>query len=67
MEFDWSSEVVARMHAVGVTGKSLAQEAGITHQYLSMVLHGKKGSEKTHQRICAALSRIENSKRGKSV
>lgn len=59
MQLDWTAEVAARMHMAGVTGLALAKEAGITNSYLSAVLHKKKGTAETRQRIkcSSALTR----------
>lgn len=59
MQLDWTAEVAARMHMAGVTGLALAKEAGITNSYLSAVLHKKKGTAETRQRIICALERLE--------
>lgn len=59
MIFDWTAEVVGRMHTAKVTGLALAKEAGITNSYLSAVLHKKKGDEHTRQKIIHALERLE--------
>lgn len=59
MLFDWTADVVGRMHAAEVTGLELAKEAGVSNSYLSAVLHGKKGDNRTRQRIIAALERLE--------
>lgn len=56
---DWTAEVVGRMHKAGVTGKQLAEKAGITNAYLSTVLNGHKGNEDTQRRIFAALQELE--------
>ena len=59
MQLDWTAEVAGRMHMAGVTGLALAKEAGITNSYLSAVLHKKKGTAETRQRIICALERLE--------
>lgn len=59
MTLDWTAEVVGRMHMAAITGKQLADEAGLTNSYLSAVLHNKKGNEQTRRRINDALERIE--------
>ncbi len=63
LNWDWTAEVVGRMHAAAITGKQLASEAGITNTYLSAVLHNKKGNAGTQQNIIAALERIEDRQR----
>lgn len=62
LTLDWAATVVGRMHAVGVTGIELAEEAGLSNTYLSAVLHAKKGNEKTRERIVCALERLEEEK-----
>lgn len=59
MNFDWTAEVVGRMHMAAITGKQLADEAVLTNSYLSAVLHNKKGNATTQQRIIDALERLE--------
>lgn len=59
LNFDWAAEVVGRMHMAAITGKQLADEAGVTNSYLSAVLHGKKGSASTRRRVIDALERLE--------
>ena len=59
MNFDWTAEVVGRMHMAAITGKQLADDAGLTNSYLSAVLHNKKGNATTQQRIIDALERLE--------
>lgn len=59
MNWDWTAEVVGRMHVAAITGKQLASEAGISNTYLSTVLRNKKGNDTTRQRIVAALERLE--------
>ena len=59
MTLDWTAEVVGRMHMAAITGKQLADEAGLTNSYLSAVLHNKKGNATTQQRIIDALERLE--------
>ncbi|MBQ3552908.1 MAG: hypothetical protein IJA35_07190 [Clostridia bacterium] len=66
MAQDWTTEVVARMHAAGITGKQLAIACGITNSYLSAVLHGKKGQGTlTQQKIRNALEKCERERSDK--
>lgn len=53
---NWIADVVGRMHVAGITGQQLAKECGYNSAYLSMVLNGNKGVEKTRRRICESLS-----------
>lgn len=59
MEKSWTADVVGRMHEARITGLQLAEECGYTNSYVSAVLHGKKGDEKTKQTILDGLERLE--------
>lgn len=52
-------EAVGRMHVARITGQMLAKESGYNASYVSEVLNGKRGTEKTLQNIFDALSRLE--------
>ena len=57
------------LRAVGgvLTGLQLAEECGYTNSYVSAVLHGKKGDEKTKQTILDGLERLEKKRREEAV
>ena len=55
-------DVVGRMHVGRITGQMLAKECGYNPSYVSEVLNGKRGTEKTIQNILDALSRLEAQK-----
>lgn len=48
-----------RMFVNRITGQALAKESGYNPSYVSEVLHGKRGTEETIQRLLDALSRLE--------
>ena len=52
-------QAVDRMHVARITGQQLAKESGYNASYVSEVLNGKRGTEKTIQNILDALSRLE--------
>jgi len=52
-------EAVGRMHVARITGQMLAKESGYNASYVSEVMIGKRGTEKTIQNILDALSRLE--------
>lgn len=52
-------EAVGRMHVARITGQMLAKESGYNASYVSEVMNGKRGTEKTIQNILDALSRLE--------
>lgn len=52
-------EIVGRMHVARITGQMLAEESGYNASYVSEVLNGKRGTDKTIQRLLDALTRLE--------
>lgn len=52
-------EAVGRMHVARITGQMLAKESGYNASYVSEVMNGKRGTEKTIQNILDALFRLE--------
>ena len=57
-------DIVARMHVARITGQMLAAESGYNASYVSEVLNGKKGTEKTVDKLLEALSRLEQKRAG---
>ena len=60
MPNDWIAEAVGRMHVARITGQMLAKESGYSAAYISTVLNGKRGTEKTKRNILDALDRLEH-------
>lgn len=58
MPLEWTAEVVARLHLAKITKKQLAEEAGYTPEYISMVLNGHRDTENAKATILAALNRL---------
>lgn len=58
MPLEWTAEVVARLHLAKITKKQLAEEAGYTPEYISMVLNGHRDTENAKATILAALDRL---------
>ena len=56
---NWGTRIKVRMAAIGLTGRALAAEAGITETYLSGILSGKRGYECSRERVEEALLRLE--------
>lgn len=42
MAEQWTADIVAKLHLYGITRRELADELGVTAQYVTMVLNGKK-------------------------
>ena len=60
-------QAVGRMHVARITGQQLAKESGYNASYVSEVLNGKRGTEKTIQNILDALSRLEMQRRAEQT
>lgn len=60
MPLEWTAEVVGRMHLAKITVKRLAEEAGYTPEYVSMVLNGHRDTEAAKAALFAALDRLTN-------
>lgn len=58
MPQEWTAELVARMHLAKVTKKQLAEEAGYTPEYVSMVLNGHRDTENAKITLLAAADRL---------
>ena len=61
---DWGTRIKVRMAALGLTGRALAAEIGITESYLSGILADKRGDETNRITIEAALARLEEANGG---
>lgn len=61
----WTADIVGRLHRVNMTQVEFAYRCGITPEYLSMVLNGKKhftteySKQCTRRRLEQALELIE--------
>lgn len=64
-------EIVGELHMKKITQNEIANEVGVTCQYISMALSGKKHSATIEQRIRDAIARIDarrnNTGTGESV
>ena len=64
---EWVINVAARQKAARITGRAIAEKAGISRTYLSLVLSGKRNSESARLKILAALEELEKEKTDESV
>ena len=59
----WIGDFVGKMHRNKVTITQIAQEMGLTREYLSMILNGRREPHGIDKRLNAALdSIIENNR-----
>ena len=54
----WTGDFVGRMHRHRVTITQLAQEMGVTREYLSMILNGHREPSGIEQRMNNALDNL---------
>lgn len=54
----WTGIIVGLLHTYKIKKAELAQEMGVTAQYLSMVLNGKKNPKGIRERMEAAIRTI---------
>ena len=58
MPAQWTAELVGEMHLNGVSKKQLAEQLGVTPEYVSMVLNGHREPDRAAQRFKEALVKI---------
>ena len=64
MEKEWTGRIVGLLHMHRITQAELASELGITAQYVSMVLNGKKTSKGIDERMERAIYAIVDRRNG---
>lgn len=62
MPAQWTAEVIGKMHLNGITAKRLAEEVGMTPEYLSMILNGHREPKGAEESLNAALNRLTSDK-----
>lgn len=58
MPAQWTGELIGQMHIERVSKKALANELGVTPEYVSMVLNGHKSPEGAEERFFEAFKQI---------
>ena len=64
MSTEWTGRIVGLLHMHRITQTELAAELGVTAQYVSMVLNGKKSSKGIDERMEAAIQAINERRQG---
>lgn len=54
----WTGRLVGRMHNERITYEEVANELGVTRNYVSMVLNGKRKPPNAKERLQAAVDNI---------
>lgn len=58
MPAKWTGEIVALLHVNEISQKELAQQLGLTRQYVSLVLSGTKDPSGMEARMRSAIGEI---------
>ncbi len=59
---NWIAKAVGLMHINKITNKELAAKLGVTSEYISMLLNGKKSTKKAEKDILSAIDEIIEAK-----
>ena len=60
----WTGAIVGKMHVESVTSADLAKEMGVSQNYVSMLLHGKRTPPGAKERLNEALNAIIQKRKG---
>ena len=58
MTKNWTGNLVGLLHDNKISKTQLAEEIGVTREYVSMVLNGHREPEGAEEKFTAALNRI---------
>ena len=58
MPAQWTAELIGEMHLNGVTKRQLAEQLGMTPEYISMVLNGHREPNGAEERFRTAVQEI---------
>ena len=67
MEKEWTGRIVGLLHMHRITQAELASEMGLTAQYISMVLNGKKTPKGIDERMDVAIQAIVDRRNNKQT
>lgn len=62
MRPEWTGEVIGKLHVHGLSIKELAESMGYTHEYLSVILNGKREPAGIQEKVEDAVARLINDK-----
>ena len=58
MPAQWTADVVGKMHLLRISKRQIAEQMGVTPEYVSMVLNGHREPDGAEGRFRDALSRL---------
>lgn len=56
----WIGEAVGKMHMNGITQMQVAKYLGVTNDYVSLILRGKKKPKDAEKRIMSAIEHLSS-------
>lgn len=62
MPAQWTADVVGKMHLLRISNRQIAEQMGVTPEYVSMVLNGHREPEGAEGRFKEALDRLVEKK-----
>ena len=60
----WIGEMVGLMHCYRISGQQLAEHLGVTREYVSMVLNGRREPADAEERFRTAVSELVKKQSG---
>lgn len=54
----WIADIVGTMHINKISNKDIAKEMGVTPEYISMLLNGKKSTKTAKEDLTSAIDSI---------
>lgn len=54
----WTGVLVGKMHNAGVSYTEIAEQMGVTKEYVSMILNGKRKPPRAKERLNGAFSAV---------
>ena len=67
MTKNWTGNLVGLLHDNKISKTQLAEEIGVTREYVSMVLNGHREPEGAEEKFTAALNRIIDRKNASEI
>ena len=64
MPAQWTADVVGKMHLLRISKRQIAEQMGVTPEYVSMVLNGHREPEGAEERFNEALALLVEKKEG---
>lgn len=67
MHPEWTGDIIGKLHVYGLSIKELAESMGYTHEYLSVILNGKREPKGIQEKVECAVNRLIEQKENKTT